>query len=124
MLLTAAAPAPDARVTLLDAMAEELQRNQQQLKLQNHEPPYFMSYQLKDTEQHAVVARYGALFLDDSYRERKLYVDVRVGSYELRQLGPRGVRLLRRRQGHQLHRQQGRPPGRLAAWRCAPRCGW
>lgn len=81
-MLVAAAPAPDARVKLLDAMASELARNQQQLKIQNHEPPYFMSYQLKDYEQHAIAARYGALFMDDGYRERKLYVDVRVGSYE------------------------------------------
>ena len=88
VLLTAAAPAPDPRVALLEAMAEELQRNQQQLKIQSHEPPYFMSYQLKDTEQHGIVARYGAIFLDDSYRDRKLYVDVRVGSYELDNSGP------------------------------------
>ena len=88
VLVTAAAPAPDARGVLLDAMAEELQRNQQQLKLQNHEAPYFMSYQLKDTEQHALVARYGALFLEDSYRDRKLYVDMRVGSYDFDNSGP------------------------------------
>jgi predicted Zn-dependent protease len=88
VLLVAAAPAPDARVSLMDAMGEELQRNQQQLKLQNHEPPYFMSYQLKESEQHGIVARYGALFLDDSYRERKLYVDVRVGSYDFDNSGP------------------------------------
>ncbi|HEY0094452.1 MAG TPA: metallopeptidase TldD-related protein, partial [Archangium sp.] len=88
VLLTAAAPAPDPRVALLDAMAEELQRNHQQLKIQSHEPPYFMSYQLKETDQHGIVARYGALFLDDSYRDRKLYVDVRVGSYELDNSGP------------------------------------
>lgn len=87
-LLVAAAPAPDARVALLDAMADELQRNQQQLKLQNHEPPYFMSYQLKDTEQYGIVARYGAIFVNDDYRERKLYVDVRVGSYEFDSSGP------------------------------------
>ncbi|MFP2910265.1 TldD/PmbA family protein [Pyxidicoccus sp. 3LFB2] len=86
----AAAPAPDARVTLLDAMASELTRNQQQLKMQSHEPPYFMSYQLKDYAQYAVGARYGALFLDDGYRERKLYVDVRVGSYEFDSSVPEG----------------------------------
>ncbi|PTL77382.1 TldD/PmbA family protein [Vitiosangium sp. GDMCC 1.1324] len=88
VLLTAAAPAPDPRVSLLDAMAEELQRNQQQLKLQNHEPPYFMSYQLKDAEQQGIVARYGAIFFDDTSRERKLYVDVRVGSYDFDNSGP------------------------------------
>ncbi|MFL5356734.1 TldD/PmbA family protein [Archangium sp.] len=87
-LLTAAAPAPDARVTLLDAMAEELQRNQQQLKLQNHDAPYFMSYQLKETEQSALTARYGAIFVDDTYHDRKLYVDVRVGSYDFDNSGP------------------------------------
>ncbi|WP_223753400.1 TldD/PmbA family protein [Myxococcus sp. RHSTA-1-4] len=86
----AAAPAPDARVKLLDAMATELARNQKQLKMQSHEPPYFMSYQLKDYEQQAVAARYGAVFMDDGYRERKLYVDVRVGSYDFDSSVPEG----------------------------------
>ncbi|XXF75795.1 TldD/PmbA family protein [Myxococcaceae bacterium GXIMD 01537] len=81
-VLLAAAPAPDSRVRLVDAMAAELARNHQQLKLQNHEPPYFMSYQLKDYEQFSIAARYGALFQDSTYRERKLYVDVRVGGYD------------------------------------------
>jgi predicted Zn-dependent protease len=87
----AAAPAPDARVKLLDAMASELARNQQQLKMQSHEPPYFMSYQLKDYEQQAVAARYGAIFMDDGYRERKLYVDVRVGTYDFDNSMPEGL---------------------------------
>jgi len=86
--LLAAAPAPDARGVLLDAMQEELKRNQQQLKLQNHEPPYFMSYQLKDFESRTLNARYGALFGDFGYRERKLFVDVRVGSYQFDSSGP------------------------------------
>ena len=87
----AAAPAPDVRVKLLDAMASELARNQQQLKMQSHEPPYFMSYQLKDYEQQAIAARYGAVFMDDGYRERKLYVDVRVGSYDFDSSVPEGL---------------------------------
>nr|WP_254625078.1 metallopeptidase TldD-related protein [Myxococcus sp. CA051A] len=80
-VLLAATPAQDSRLTLLDAMSSELSRNQQQLKLQSHEPPYFMSYQLKDYAQEVVAARYGAVFLDDGYRERRLYVDTRVGDY-------------------------------------------
>ncbi|QSQ16528.1 TldD/PmbA family protein [Myxococcus landrumensis] len=80
-VLMAATPAQDSRLTLLDAMASELTRNHQQLKLQSHEPPYFMSYQLKDYTQDVVAARYGAVFMDDGYRERRLYVDVRVGDY-------------------------------------------
>jgi predicted Zn-dependent protease len=41
-----------------------------------------MSYQLKDYDQYVISARYGALFLDDAYRNRQLYADVRVGTYE------------------------------------------
>ncbi len=85
LLCTAAAPPaapPDARTGLLDAMGAELARNQSLLKLGDHQPPYFISYQMKEYVQHEISARYGALFQDDSYRDRKLYVDVRVGSYE------------------------------------------
>lgn len=90
-LAAAPTPSPDARVKLLDAMASELTRNQQQLKMQSHEPPYFMSYQLKDYEQQAIAARYGAVFMDDGYRERKLYVDVRVGTYDFDSSVPEGL---------------------------------
>lgn len=63
-------------------MAAELARNQQQLQLKGHEPPYFMSYQLKDYDQAAISARYGAIFTDGTSHDRRLAVDVRVGSYE------------------------------------------
>jgi len=81
-VLLAAAPPADHRQVLMEAMAAEMNRNQQQLKLQGHEPPYFMSYQLKDYDQYAITARYGAIFLDDGYRNRQLSADVRVGTYE------------------------------------------
>src|SRR5215469_10133969 len=74
--------AQDRRQSLLDAMTAELQRNQTELKLSGHEPPYFLSYQLKDYQQEEVAARYGALFQDEPRHDRKIYVDVRVGSYE------------------------------------------
>jgi predicted Zn-dependent protease len=81
-VLLAAAPPADQRLALMEAMATEMNRNQQQLKLQGHEPPYFMSYQLKDYDQYVISARYGALFLDDGFRNRQLSADVRVGTYE------------------------------------------
>jgi TldD protein len=81
-VLLAATPPADPRMALMEAMAAEMNRNQQQLKLQGHEPPYFMSYQLKDYDQYAITARYGAIFLDDGYRNRQLSADVRVGAYE------------------------------------------
>lgn len=57
-------------------------RSQAELKLKENQAPYFISYQMKDYDQHEVSARYGAVFQDDSYRDRKLYVDVRVGSHQ------------------------------------------
>lgn len=81
-LLLSAVPASDPRQSLLEAMATELARNQRELRFNDHEPPYFVSYQLKDYRQQEIAARYGALFQDDSRRDRKVYVDVRVGSYE------------------------------------------
>src|SRR5260370_37954569 len=67
---------------LLDSMSTELHRNQAELKLQGHEPPYFIGYQVKQGEQYEIAARYGALFQNDFNRDRKLYVQERVGSYE------------------------------------------
>jgi TldD protein len=82
-LLSAAGPSSaDPRLALLDAMSSELSRNQKQLQLKGHELPYFMSYQLKDYDQAAISARYGAIFTDGTSRDRRLSVDVRVGSYQ------------------------------------------
>ncbi|MFL5321495.1 MAG: TldD/PmbA family protein, partial [Myxococcaceae bacterium] len=80
-LALTAAPS-DSRLTLLDAMADELKRNQTQLKLEEAGPPYFISYQVKDYDSREVDARYGALFNDEVDHDRKIYVDVRTGSYD------------------------------------------
>ncbi len=77
-----AKPPVDVRQDLLDAMVVELDRNQNTLKLKESKAPYFISYQMKDFEQQAIAARYGALFVDEVSRDRRLYVDVRVGSYQ------------------------------------------
>ncbi len=77
----AAKPPADPRQDLLDAMVVELDRNRDQLKLNESKPPYFLSYQLKDFTQTEISARYGALFGDQSWRDRKLFVDARVGDY-------------------------------------------
>src|SRR5215208_1237388 len=81
VVLLAVAPA-DSRLTFLDSMKAELDRNQKQLKLNSHEAPYFISYQVKDYDQREVSARFGAIFTDGAWRDRQVYVDVRVGSYE------------------------------------------
>jgi len=73
----------DARVATLDAMRAELSRSMERLRLQGYEAPYFLAYQVKESVRHEVAARFGAVFADDDRRERNLFVDLRVGSYEL-----------------------------------------
>src|SRR4051812_42387280 len=92
VLATTAAtpPAPDTRLEFLNAMGAELQRNQSQLRLAEHQAPYFISYQVKDGENHELAARYGAVFESDSTRGRQVYVDVRVGDYQFDNSGDDG----------------------------------
>jgi len=81
-----AAPPPaasDPRLSILDAMGEELERNRTRLKLGENPPPYFISYAVKDLTQAYVAARYGALFDDSTNRDRRVFADVRVGSHEI-----------------------------------------
>jgi predicted Zn-dependent protease len=77
----AAAPADD-RVATLDAMGAELRRSMERLRLRNYEAPFFLSYQVKDVSRRQVGGRFGALFEDDARRDRSLFVDLRVGSYD------------------------------------------
>jgi len=83
-----ARPPSDARLALLDAMGQESARSMERLRLTGYEAPYFLSYQLKELWRHEVSGRYGAVFEDEDRRERKLLVDVRVGSYAFDSSGP------------------------------------
>src|SRR4051812_46732287 len=78
----AVAPPGDGRLVLLEAMKAELQRAKLGLQMQGHETPYFISYQVKDLQSASVTARYGAIFEDRVKRDGKLFVDVRVGTYD------------------------------------------
>ena len=71
-----------------EAMTAELARSTERLKLNKYEAPYFVSYQVRDVTKNELEGRYGALFEDASRRDRNLYVDVRVGSYDLDSSGP------------------------------------
>ncbi len=71
----------DPRQRMLGAMADELDRARKSLQLRGHEAPYFISYAVRGIETEEVGAKYGALFLDRTRHDRRLQVDVRVGSY-------------------------------------------
>ena len=86
--LLSAAPAPawtpdlkDPRQKMLGAMAEELQRAHKSLQLRGHEAPYFLSYAVRGIDTAEVGAKYGSVFLEHLRHDRRLQVDVRVGSY-------------------------------------------
>lgn len=72
----------DARQAILEGMGAELSRSQAELKLKEAKPPYFIAYQMKQFDQRELAARYGAIFQNDSYVDRKLFADVRVGDYQ------------------------------------------
>src|SRR5947199_5007074 len=71
----------DPRQRMLAAMADELDRAHKSLQLRGHEAPYFLSYAVRGIDTEEVGSKYGAVFLDHSRHDRRLQVDVRVGSY-------------------------------------------
>src|SRR5947207_9389046 len=86
-LLAAVPQQSDARERILSALVEELSRSQKDLRLSGYETPYFMSYAVRGIDTREVGAKYGAIFLDHIRRERRLQVDVRVGSYDFDNTG-------------------------------------
>src|SRR5437660_1360757 len=90
-LLAQAADLKDPRQKLLSAMVEELERAQKSLQLRGHETPYFLSYAVRGVGTEEVGAKYGAVFLDHTRRERRLQVDVRVGSYQFDNTGTQEI---------------------------------
>jgi len=63
-------------ITVVNAMADELKRSQTELKLEGYEPPYFISYQIKDNAYTSIQGKYGAIVDSDMSRIRRLFVDV------------------------------------------------
>src|SRR5438874_9733538 len=77
----------DPRQRQLAAMAEELERAHKSLQLRGHDAPYFLSYAVRGIETQEIGAKYGAVFVDRRRRDRRLQVDVRVGSYQVDNTG-------------------------------------
>ncbi len=65
----------------LDSLSTELPRSVKELKADDGEAPYFISYRLVERESVKVRARFGALLEEAHSRKREVAVDVRVGSY-------------------------------------------
>ena len=94
LLAAATAFSPDVRdprQRMLGAMADELDRAHKSLQLRGHEAPYFVSYAVRGIDTEEVGSKYGAVFLDRNRHDRRLQVDVRVGSYAFDNTGQQEV---------------------------------
>ncbi len=68
---------------LFKALADEMNRNIDQLQIDNQPKPYYLSYRVNDIEGVEIKAVFGGLLQKNPYRQRVLYADLRVGDYNL-----------------------------------------
>ena len=74
------APTAAARTPVLEALAAELARNQASLKLPDAPPLYHLRYHLTDIQSVYVRASFGGVVTQKQEPDRRLGVEVRVGS--------------------------------------------
>lgn len=67
---------------VFNAMQSELNRSMRKLKFETFIFPYFISYQMMDTDDTLINARYGSIVQDQTFRNRYLYAELRYGNYE------------------------------------------
>lgn len=67
----------------LAALEGELQRGMRELGAKGKPPPYFIAYEVHDSQETVVAASYGTLVQSSTRRSRILDTDVRVGDYRL-----------------------------------------
>jgi len=62
-------------------MQSELDRSMENLVMDGHEKPYFISYRLVDIERQPIEASMGSLTDMNIYQSRRLTIDLRIGDY-------------------------------------------
>jgi predicted Zn-dependent protease len=78
------------RTVILQAMNRELKRSKEKLKLENFDPPYFISYLLSDHEIKSLSGSYGTVYSNRQDHRRQVYAEVRVGDYQFDNSGTGG----------------------------------
>jgi len=80
-----AAPADQnaAAPVLVELMADELDYSMQNLVNDDGTRPYYLAYTITDVVSDSIAGQLGAIFRDDTGRDRVLDVDLRIGEYEL-----------------------------------------
>ena len=66
---------------LAEVLQAEAHRALSELRAPRQPRPYFVSYLVREGVTHAVDARFGTLFADETHHTRRCFADVRVGSY-------------------------------------------
>jgi predicted Zn-dependent protease len=61
------------------AMEDELNRSMDRLVIEDMQPPYFMSYLVKDYQTTLIKARYGSVVKSETDDQRYFYIEMRVG---------------------------------------------
>jgi len=68
---------------LFRALTDELNRNITRLQLENQAKPYYIAYRVLDLKEIEIKASFGGLLSSDEFHSRNLYVDLRVGIYQM-----------------------------------------
>jgi predicted Zn-dependent protease len=79
---------------IIDAMTDELTRSMKSLQIEKMEKPYFLGYTISDNWQLGIEADFGSLSKSGVRRNRRLKVELRVGSYQLDNTGFYGRRAM------------------------------
>lgn len=72
--------AEDSSGVIFRAMEQEMDRSLKTLKIDVFNTPYFIKYQIRQQEHAEVSGSFGALIKSSLTKDRKLFVDVRVGA--------------------------------------------
>ena len=76
-------PGTAAEDTVMKAMRDEMRRSMSQMRLEELEKPYFISYRVDESTTTTSSASFGSLLSSNQHRSRTIHVEVRVGSHEL-----------------------------------------
>ncbi|MBX9691548.1 MAG: hypothetical protein K2Z81_04130 [Cyanobacteria bacterium] len=75
--------ADDSTAVVFKALTDEMNRSLTQLKLPGHSSPYFIDYTMYENDDFSVEANLGALVSKSRKRERTVFPNIRVGSYQM-----------------------------------------
>ncbi len=74
---------PTEKNILFQALQDEMTRSINELQLENQAKPYYIAYRVKDINEIEIKASFGGLLSSVESKKREIFVDLRVGDYQL-----------------------------------------